>query len=128
MGRRKMTNEKSFLERLSEKIAPPSKQLDQNADMYRSGLAGVVAQPYTGGISTEDMYRVKLAQEAIDSNTINNMVDKNRIYNETAKAAESELRNGGTVYPDQMQILREYKNNIDPGLAAKWMADREAFR
>lgn len=55
-----------FLERLSQMIAPGSKQFDQNADRY---VPGVVPQvPYQQGISDMDAYRLQLAKEAAIKN------------------------------------------------------------
>lgn len=93
-----------------------------------SGLAGVRAEGYAEGLSPEDAYRISQIKDVQTNNAINNMISKNRAYNTTAAEAAASLRNGGSISADQMNALREYKNNIDQGLASKYMEDREAFK
>lgn len=107
------------------KRAEAAKVMNQGSP---TGLARLRAEAYAEGISPEDAYRISQIKAVQDTNAINNMINKNRAYNETLRNAEAGLRNGGSIDANQMNAIREYKNTIDPGLAAKWMADRESFR
>lgn len=109
------------------KRAEAGRVLNQGA-AAPSGLAGIRADGYAEGLSPEDAYRISQVRAAQDANAIKGMVDKNRAYNDTLREAEVGLRNGGSIDANQMNAIREYRNSIDPGLAAKWMADREAFK
>lgn len=166
-----MADNKSFLERLSEKIAPPSKELNMNADRVGLAAQGVTREEYNPGVSQEEIYRQQQAQKVADQNAIANMIAKNREYN----AARKDAGWGGTsvdagkkykmVTPEQIiennnawhwdgpagsnsndpisvafrnmemnsmnkgrETVNRYQDSIDPGLAAKWTADRESFR
>lgn len=100
----------------------------------QAGLAATVADPYAGGLSQEDAYKLQLVQKAREAN---------------AKAAYDKLAadrfNASKQYQDDARLLKKvgwntpegaaavqrsdaFDDRIDPGLAAKWMADREAFK
>lgn len=53
-----------FLEKLSEMIAPASKQFEQNVNKAPMGNP----MPYHDGMSAEDMYRLQMANEAMRVN------------------------------------------------------------
>lgn len=140
-----MADNKSFLERLSEKIAPPSKELNINADRV-GGLAGLRAEPYSSGISAEDAYRLAQIKDAQNINAQraydNAAVDRYTKGKEFSDATSFDryMLNDAYKKGDMIGIpplergidakTAEYykQQNVDPGLAAKWMADRESFR
>lgn len=66
-----MENNVSFLERLSQKIAPASKELNMNAN--KVGLAARNVDPYVSGISPEDAYKLQLAERAAQNNYERNL-------------------------------------------------------
>lgn len=125
------------------KQAEAARVLDQG----QAGLARTVADPYVNGMSQEDMYKLALAKQAQDANTYKaamDMIAKNRDYNQAKQAVDNapvryetvedpttfsystnEVRD---VNPADLATVRKYQQSIDPGLAAKWMADREAFK
>ena len=112
------------------KQAEAARVLDQG----QVGLARVMADQYAGGLSQEDAYKLQLAQQAREAN---------------AKAAYDKVAadrfNASKQYQDDARLLKRvgwdtpegvaavqrsdaFDDRIDPGLAAKWMADREAFK
>lgn len=97
-----MADNKSFLERLSEKIAPPNKEFNMNADRV-GGLAGLRAEPYASGISAEDAYKLELINNAKQANyeralgqmktaPVSNGTIDPRYWDAAQKASDIELR------------------------------------
>ena len=88
--------------------------------------------------------RVREAEQAEAGRAVENMIANNRGYLQ----AESNLKNAPLKYStnvdprtgssmstpyreydkQDLDTVANYKNSIDQGLAAKWMADRAAFR
>ena len=96
-----------------------------------AGARGLAAKLGYSDSSLEDAYKLQLAKQAQDANhdvAVADMIAKNRAYNATATEAANGLKNGGSVDADQMNALRQYQDTVDPGLAAKWMAGRGAFK
>ena len=102
-----------------------------NQGVAPSGLAGIRSEGYAEGLSPEDAYKLQLVKQAQDANhdvAVADMIAKNRAYNAIATEAANNLKNGVSVDADQMNALRQYKESIDAGLAAKWRADRANFK
>ena len=112
------------------KRAEAARVLDQG----QVGLAKTVADPYAGGMSQEDMYKLALAKQAQEANAkaayISDAADRynaSRQYQDDAKL----LKKVGWDTPEgTAAVVRSdaFDSKVDPGLAAKWMADREAFK
>lgn len=121
------------------KAAEASRVLNQGTP----GLAGIVADPYVNGISQKDIYRLAMAERAARANEYGNVMDmitKNRDYIATKRALDerdaaatatfdagddyggnSGLMDGLIFDPIDKAAIAKYKENIDQGLAAKWM-------
>lgn len=102
-----MADNKSFLERLSEKIAPPSKELNMNADRV-GGLAGLRAEPYSSGISAEDAYKLQLLQKAEQAN-----------YGRALGQMSGAPVNGNTIDPSYWDAAQKASNTELRGLAGR---------
>lgn len=115
------------------KQAEAARVLDQG----QVGLARVMADPYAGGLSQEDAYKLQLVQKAREANA-KAAYDKLAAdtYNASkagvAQANEAKRLNrevGGWDGPFKDETNPVYRQfNVDPGLAAKWRADREVFK
>lgn len=104
-------------------------------------------EAYVPGISAEDAYKLQLVKQAQDANYAKSAADRFNASKEyiSAKQAidnapiqyrrEENPDEGGYTFseyknlnPADLAAVRKYQQNIDPGLAAKWMADRESFK
>lgn len=125
---RQAEGERQALE--AAKKAQAARILDQG----QAGLAKVVADPYVSGMSQEDMYKLALAKQAQETNAkeaymrdMANKYNASRQYQDDARL----LKYVGWDTPEGMAAVERsdaYDARVDPGLAAKWMADRESFK
>ena len=105
------------------KKAEMAKVINQSPVAPVNGLAATLG--YSDG-SLEDAYRAHMAQKAADQNAIAKMLADNQAYNAAKKRIDEAPYGANTV--DDAVLVQKYRENIDPGLAAKWMADRAAFK
>ena len=104
---------------LTRILAPMYAQ--RTADVMNQGLAVTGATPigYADGISAEDAYRLKAAQDAEFANTTRNNYDNSRQY----IADERTLKNTHWDTPEAYEASKRsdaFDNSIDQGLAAQW--------
>ena len=127
-----------------------SKGFDQNAGLSTKGanLGSISDIPLE--LSRDQVARLALqnrareAEQAETSKAVEDMIAKNRGYIQ----AENNLKNAPLRYStsvdprsgtsmstpyreynkDDLDTVANYKNSIDQGLAAKWLADRGAFK
>ena len=93
-----------------------------------AGLASRMADPYVSGISAEDAYKLKLAQDAQKANeyrVIQDMISKNRTDLAEVQAAKGMGYDNSNPYSDPSNPITK---SVDQGLAAKWLADRGSFK
>lgn len=127
-----------------------SKGFDQNAGLSAKGanLGSISDIPLE--LSRDQVARLALqnrvreAEQAETSKAVEDMIANNRGYIQAENNLKSApLRYSTSVDPrsgtsmstpyreyskDDLDTVANYKNNIDQGLAAKWLADRGAFR
>ena len=104
---------------LTRILAPMYAQ--RTADVMNQGLAVTGATPigYADGISAEDAYRLKAAQDAQFANTTRQNYDNSRQY----IADERTLKNTHWDTPEAYEASKRsdvFDNNVDQGLAAQW--------
>lgn len=135
----------------SAKQAEAGRVLNQAPSTPVEGLAAKLG--YSDG-SLEDAYKLQLVKQAQDANrqrsdaqpldpAVVAQINKNRDYNATKNALaqrEADARaydgpGGGGGFDDALifnpidrAAVKKYQDSIDPVLAAKWMADRGAFK
>ena len=104
--------------------------------LNQDGLAvqSVVNTPYAGGMTAEDSYKLQLikdAQKANDQRAFEQRAVDN--YNSSKQYVED----GRTLARQHWDTPAAYEaavrsdkfdSRVDPGLAAKWMADRDSFK
>lgn len=141
----------SFLDSITKWVgANGSKGFEQNAGLATRGanLGSISDIPLE--LNREQVARLALqnrvreAEQAEAGRAVENMIANNRGYLQ----AENNLKNAPLRYStsvdprsgtsmstpyreynkDDLDTVANYKNNIDQGLAAKWLADRGAFR
>lgn len=123
------------------KQAEAARVLDQG----QVGLARVMADPYAGGLSQEDAYKLQLVQKAREANAkaaydklAADRFNASKQYISAKQAIdntpiqyrrEENPDEGGYTFseyknlnPADLAVVRKYQQNIDPGLAAKWMS------
>lgn len=94
----------------------------RTADVMNQGLAstgGVTPIGYADGISAEDAYRLKAAQDAQFANTTRNNYDNSRQY----IADDRTLKNTHWDTPEAYEAIKRsdaFNDNVDQGLAAQW--------
>ena len=94
----------------------------RTADVMNQGLAstgGVTPIGYADGISAEDAYRLKAAQDAQFANTTRQNYDNSRQY----IADERTLKNVPWDTPEAYEAIKRsdaFNDNVDQGLAAQW--------
>lgn len=93
----------------------------RTANVMNQGLAATGATPigYADGISAEDAYRLKAAQDAQFANTTRNNYDNSRQY----IADERTLKNTHWDTPEAYEAIKRsdaFNDNVDQGLAAQW--------
>ena len=105
---------------LTRILAPMYAQ--RTADVMNQGLAStgkVTPIGYADGISAEDAYRLKAAQDAQFANTARQNYDNSRQY----VADERTLRNVPWDTPEAYEASKRsnaFDSNVDQGLAAQW--------
>ena len=93
----------------------------RTANVMNQGLAVTGATPigYADGISAEDAYRLKAAQDAQFANTARHNYDNSRQY----IADDRTLKNVPWDTPEAYEASKRsdtFDNSIDQGLAAQW--------
>ena len=93
----------------------------RTANVMNQGLAATGATPidYADGISPENAYRLKAAQDAQFENTTRQNYDNSRQY----IADEKTLKNVPWDTPEAYEASKRsdvFDSNIDQGLAAQW--------
>lgn len=93
----------------------------RTANVMNQGLAATGATPigYADGISAEDAYRLKAAQDAQFANTTRNNYDNSRQY----IADERTLKNTHWDTPEAYEASKRsnaFNDKVDQGLAAQW--------
>ena len=93
----------------------------RTANVMNQGLAATGATPigYADGISAEDAYKLKAAQDAQFANTTRNNYDNSRQYT----ADERTLKNTHWDTPEAYEAIKRsdaFNDNVDQGLAAQW--------
>ena len=94
----------------------------RTADVMNQGLAStgrVTPIGYADGISAEDAYRLKAAQDAQFANTTRQNYDNSRQY----IADDRTLRNVHWDTPEAYEASKRsdaFDSNVDQGLAAQW--------
>ena len=104
---------------LTRILAPMYAQ--RTADVMNQGLAVTGATPigYADGISAEDAYRLKSAQDAQFTNTTRKNYDNSRQY----IADDRTLKNVPWDTPEAYEAIKRsnaFNDNVDQGLAAQW--------
>ena len=105
---------------LTRILAPMYAQ--RTADVMNQGLAstgGATPIGYADGISPEDAYRLKAAQDAQFANTARHNYDNSRQY----IADDRTLKNVHWDTPEAYEASKRsdaFDNSIDQGLAAQW--------
>ena len=104
---------------LTRILAPMYSQ--RTANVMNQGLAATGATPigYADGISPEDAYRLKAAQDAQFANTARQNYDNSRQY----IADDRTLKNVPWDTPEAYEASKRsdaFDNSIDQGLAAQW--------
>ena len=104
---------------LTRVLAPMYAQ--RTADVMNQGLAATGATPigYADGISAEDAYRLKAAQDAQFANTTRQNYDNSRQY----IADDRTLKNVHWDTPEAYEASKRsdaFDNSVDQGLAAQW--------
>ena len=94
---------------------------ERTANVMNQGLAATGAAPigYADGISAEDAYKLKAAQDAQFANTTRQNYDNSRQY----IADERTLKNVPWDTPEAYEASKRsdaFDNSIDQGLAAQW--------
>ena len=105
------------------KKAEMAKVMSQTPAVPVEGLAAKLG--YSDG-SLEDAYRAQVAQKVADQNAVAKMIADNQVYNAARKRIDEAPYGANTT--DGAVLVQKYRDTIDPGLAAKWMADRGAFK
>lgn len=141
----------SFLDSITKWVgANGNKGFEQNAGLSAKGanLGSISDIPLE--LSRDQVARLALqnrareAEQAETSKAVEDMIAKNRGYIQAENSLKNApLRYSTSVDPrsgtsmstpyreyskDDLDTVANYKNNIDQGLAAKWLADRGAFR
>ena len=93
----------------------------RTANVMNQGLAATGATPigYADGISPEDAYRLKAAQDAQFANTARQNYDNSRQY----VADKRTLKNTHWDTPEAYEASKRsdtFDSNVDQGLAAQW--------
>ena len=93
----------------------------RTANVMNQGLAvtGATPRDYADGISAEDAYRLKAAQDAEFANTTRQNYDNSRQY----IADDRTLKNVHWDTPEAYEASKRsdaFDNSIDQGLAAQW--------
>lgn len=122
-----------FLEKLSEMIAPASKQFEQNVNKAPMGNP----MPYHDGISAEDMYRLQMAKQAQEANIkaaydkLNAAKDAEMLKNyQTSQSDMRDINTARGLGYDKNPVLDPTSpigQRVDPGLAAKYIQMQEAY-
>ena len=105
---------------LTRILAPMYAQ--RTADVMNQGLAstgGATPIGYADGISAEDAYRLKAAQDAQFANTARQNYDNSRQY----IADDRTLKNTHWDTPEAYEAIKRsdaFNDNVDQGLAAQW--------
>lgn len=105
---------------LTRILAPMYAQ--RTADVMNQGLAstgGATPIGYADGISAEDAYRLKAAQDAQFANTTRQNYDNSRQY----IADDRTLKNVHWDTPEAYEASKRsdaFDSNVDQGLAAQW--------
>ena len=105
---------------LTRILAPMYAQ--RTADVMNQGLAStgkVASIGYADGISAEDAYRLKAAQDAQFANTARQNYDNSRQY----IADDRTLKNVPWDTPEAYEASKRsdtFDNSVDQGLAAQW--------
>lgn len=105
---------------LTRILAPMYAQ--RTADVMNQGLASTVgATPigYADGISAEDAYRLKAAQDAQFANTARQNYDNSRQYIADDRTLKSVPWNTPEAY-EASKRSDAFDSNVDQGLAAQW--------
>ena len=94
---------------------------ERSTNVLNQGLAASRATPigYADGISAEDAYRLKSAEDAQFANTTRNNYDNSRQYVED----ERTLKNANWDTPEAYQAIKRsdaFNDKVDQGLAAQW--------
>ena len=94
---------------------------ERTANVMNQGLAATGAAPigYADGISAEDAYKLKAAQDAEFANTARQNYNNSRQY----IADERTLKNTHWDTPEAYEASKRsdaFDNSIDQGLAAQW--------
>ena len=94
---------------------------ERTANVMNQGLAATGATPidYADGISSEDTYRLKAAQDAEFANTARQNYNNSRQY----IADEKTLKNVPWDTPEAYEAIKRsdaFNDNVDQGLAAQW--------
>ena len=90
----------------------------RTADVMNQGLASTPIG-YADGISAEDAYRLKAAQDAQFANTARQNYDNSRQY----IADDRTLKNVPWDTPEAYEAIKRsdaFDSNVDQGLAAQW--------
>ncbi len=93
----------------------------RTANVMNQGLAATGATPigYADGISAEDAYRLKAAQDVQFANTARQNYDNSRQY----IADDRTLKNVHWDTPEAYEAIKRsdtFDSNVDQGLAAQW--------
>ena len=93
----------------------------RTSNVMNQGLASTGATPigYADGISAEDAYRLKAAQDAQFANTARQNYDNSRQY----IADDRTLKNVPWDTPEAYEAIKRsdaFDSNVDQGLAAQW--------
>lgn len=98
------------------------------------GLAAMAVDPYVRDLSLEDEYKLELAKRAEElkakaayDKLAANRLNASKQYVEDSKT----LKRTGWDTPEGYEAIvrsEAFEDKVDPGLAAKWIADREYFR
>ena len=105
---------------LTRILAPMYAQ--RTADVMNQGLAstgGATPIGYADGISAEDAYRLKAAQDAQFANTARQNYDNSRQY----IADDRTLKSTHWDTPEAYEAIKRsdaFNDNVDQGLAAQW--------
>ena len=103
------------------RVAAAQRAVTQPVD----GLAAKLS--YSDG-SLEDAHKLQMAQKIADQNAAAKMVADNQAYNAAKQRLATMPFDMNNNPVDDAVLVQKYRDSIDPGLAAKWRADRGAFR
>ena len=107
--------------------AAKAAQLARVMSQGNAGLASKTADPYVSGISAEDAYKLKLAQDAAFNNAARQNYNDSRQYVEDGKVLANQHWDTPAAY-DAAIRSDKFDSKVDQGLAAKWLADRANFK